>query len=212
MGFSSQSFNHYLIAKKAFEQYSEPNDALITIMFSTMFIEAVLNDTICGENLTHELLVKNNIDSKELDRYKFDFDIYQDQIAFYYKIEVLFEKNGKQNFTNDIEYIELKHLVSLRNSIAHLKPIIKDENGFPKNKISKSALNYLKQKKMVNDPYGIGVDWIDRISNKQVSEWALTVTKQTIEYLYNSTCYPPLGIPQLDFYCLKLSIGKYKNI
>jgi hypothetical protein len=101
-------------------------------------------------------------------------------------------------------------LVSLRNSIAHLKPIIQDESGLPKNKISKSALNYLKQKKIVTSPYDIGVNWIDRISNREVSEWALSVTKQTIEYLYNSTFKPPFGVFQLDFHCQKLSIGKYK--
>lgn len=206
MGLFSQSFHYYNIAVKSFENYSEPNDAIVTIIFSTMFIEAILNDTIARENLTHELHMKNNFKLDEIENYKYDFDIYFDKISFYQKIKVLFEKNGKnENYTNDIEFIELKHLVSIRNSITHLKPIVKEQKGFPK-----AALNYLKNKKKIINPFGEGVHWIDQISNKEMAEWSLKVVKQSIEYFYNSTFKPPFGISQLDFYCLKLSIGKYK--
>lgn len=210
MGLFSQSFNYYRIAKKALDEYSEPNDALITIMFSAMFIEAVLNDTIVAENLTHELLSQHNMDSELLDTYKYDMDIYFDQVAFYDKIKVLFEKNGKFNHENDYQFIELKHLISIRNSLAHLKPIIQEKGGAPKHKISKAALNFLANNKLVSKPFDIGVHWIDRVSNKEVASWSIKVLEQSIEYFYNSTFRAPFGLSQLDFYCLKLRIGKYR--
>lgn len=94
----SQSFHYYRIALKAFENYSEPNDALITIMFSTMFLEAVLNDTIASENMTLELYENFDIGPDKFEKYNFDFDLYIDRIAFFHKIQVLFEKNGKYDF------------------------------------------------------------------------------------------------------------------
>ena len=210
MGLFSQSFNYYRIAKKALDEYSEPNDSLITIMFSAMFIEAVLNDTIVAENLTHELLSQHNMDSEQLEIYKYDMDIYFDQVSFYDKIKVLFEKNGKFNYENDYEFIELKHLISIRNSLAHLKPIIQEKGGAPKHRISKAALNFLANKKLVSKPFDIGVHWIDRVSNKEIAFWSVKVLEQSIEYFYNSTFRTPFGLSQLDFYCLKLRIGKYR--
>ena len=211
MGLFSQSFTYYRIAKKALNEYSEPNDALITIMFSAMFLEAILNDTIAAENLVHELYITNNIDSEQLESYKYDFDIYLDQVAFYEKIRVLFQKNGKFDYQNDVEFIELKHLISIRNSIAHLKPIIQEKGGAPRHKISKSALNFLSNKKLVSKPFDTGVHWIDRVSNKEMAQWSMDVLEQSVEYFYNSTFRAPFGLSQLDFYCLKLSIGKYRK-
>ena len=210
MGLFSQSFNYYRIAKKAIDEYTEPNDALITIMFSAMFIEAVLNDTIVAENLTYELRSQHHMASEQLEIYKYDIDIYFDQIAFYEKIKILFEKNGKFNYENDAEFIELKHLISIRNSLAHLKPIIQEKGGAPKHKISKAALNFLANKNLVSKPFDTGVHWIDRVSNKEVAKWSFKVLEQSIEYFYNSTFRKPFGLTQLDFYCLKLCIGKYR--
>lgn len=212
MGFFSQSFTYYRIAKKALDEYSEPNDALITILFSAMFLEAVLNDTIIAESLVHELYVKNNIDMEELDNYKYDFDIYLDQVAFYQKIEVLFRKNGKFDYQNDVQFIELKHLISIRNSIAHLKPIIQEKGGAPRYKTAKKALNFLSNKKLVFKPFDKGVHWVDKISNKEVAQWSMDVLEKSVEYFYNSTFRYPSGLSQLDFYCMKLSIGKYRQI
>lgn len=211
MGLYSQSFSYYRIAKKALEEYTEPNDALVTIMFSAMFIEAVLNDTIASENLMQELCYQNKIETEYLEKFKYDLDIYLDYVAFYEKIKVLFQQNGKFNYENDAEFVQLKHLISIRNSIAHLKPIIQETGGAPRHKISKSALNFLANKKLVVGPFDKGVHWIDKVSNKEVAQWSIAVLEQSIEYLYNSTYRHPIGLSQLDFYCLKLSIGKYRN-
>lgn len=176
-----------------------------------MFLEAVLNDTIASENMTLELYENFDIGPDKFEKYNFDFDLYIDRIAFFHKIQVLFEKNGKYDFQNDKEYIELKHLVSIRDSLAHLKPIKFENSGYPKHKISKAALNYLTQKKKVVEPFGKGVNWIDRVSNKEMAEWALETLKQSIEYFYDSTFSPPVGITQLEFYCMRLAIGKFRQ-
>ncbi|MBU2566155.1 hypothetical protein KKG46_01190 [Patescibacteria group bacterium] len=225
-GYISESFRFLELAQNNFKNFSDNKDSFTCIIFSAFYIEGVINDIIFHDQLLNQQYkeffakkekplfqkILNFIKGPFIKDEYHDFDLYNERKSFENKTRLIFEKYKNDNFRDDKEYIELKHLFLIRGFLAHLKPIKQDDEGHPEIKICKSALNYLhKNLKIIDDPFARGVFWTDVIMKKEVAEWAIQVAKNSVEYLYNKTFKAPLGNSILDFHCLRLSIGKYKK-
>ena len=208
-GYITESFRYFEIAEKSLNNFDDNKNAYVCIVFSAMYIEGIINDLIFSEKLYERLLAEYK--NVPLDDY-YDFDLYQDKVSFDAKLNVIFDKYSFNDFSRHKEYIELKHLISIRNSLVHLKPLEQNDDGISKIKISKSALNYLyKSLGLISSPFDIGVYWSDTLLNNDVAEWSINVAKQSIEYLFNATFKTPFGNYLLDFHMQRLKIGKWKN-
>jgi len=197
-GYYTESYRYLEIAEETCKDLADIKKAFVCIMFSAMYIEAVINDLIFSEKLNEKLLAKyKNESSKDY----YDFDLYHDKISFDSKLNVIFEKYSLSEYENHKEYIELKHLISIRNSLAHLKPLEQNKEGCAETKISRKALNYLyKNLNLIPNPLGIGMFWANAIKNKKVAEWSIIVAKNSVKYLYDATYTPPFGNSLLHYH------------
>lgn len=196
--FSHDSFRHYEIAKRIHENFNDVTDAYICIIFSAIYIEGVVNEYIYRKGLANRLY--KEIYGEEVND-KIDFDIYQDKISIGDKLTVIFDDCSMEDYRYDKEYIELKHLISLRNELVHIKPLEKDSEGRSIIKIAKKAMNYLhKNLKIIKDPYGVGQFWARTLWNKKVADWALQVAVNSIDYLYEATLVIERGTHTLDYH------------
>tara|TARA_R110002050_G_scaffold253628_1_gene391832 strand:- start:8774 stop:9400 length:627 start_codon:yes stop_codon:yes gene_type:complete len=205
-GYISESFRYYEIAKNNLINFQDNKCAFTCVLFSAMYVEGVINDIIFSDKLTDRVLAKyKNIEPDN----NYDFDLYHDRTSFDSKLAAIFEKYSFDNYEGDKKYIELKHLISIRNSLVHLKPLEQNSKGKSIIRVSKKALNYLHNNlKIISSPFDSGVFWTDTLMNKEVAEWSINVAKQSVEYLYDVTFIPLNGNHQLDFHLKRLRIEK----
>lgn len=186
-GYISESFKYFEIAEGNLNNFTDNKNAFVCIVFSAMYIESVINDIIFTEKFTEKLVAEYR--KEPLDD-QYDFDLYQDKVSINSKLDAIFRKYSFINFKKDKEYVELVHLISIRNALVHLKPLEQNNEGVSKIQTAKAkkALNYLnKGLKIISSPFDVGVYWTDTLMNKDVANWAINVSKKTVSYLYKVT-------------------------
>jgi len=156
----------------------ERERAFVPLVFSVMYIESVLNEVIFTDQLSasiYEEALGKTTTSIEL-------DIYNEYESFKNMVLMIFDRYKVTDYEQDEEFIALTHLMALRSSLVHLKPVEQLQRGEPERKICRSALNYLyKNLKIIDDPFGKGVFWTDVLMRKVVADWAVSVAKNSIE-------------------------------
>lgn len=197
-GYISESFRHYTIAKQIRESIDEPSViSYAVIAHCAIYLEAVLNDVIFAWKMNDD----NDFPNFSLSDNLKEIDLYNEQTSIYLKLNGILFPNSDDKSCQDSEFIEFKHLISIRNSLFHLKPTVQLENGKSGYGGPKKALRYLINKNIIkSDPYGVGVFWADTIDHN-VSDWALNVAGNVILYLYKKTFFKPFGIHQLSWQC-----------
>ena len=185
----SESIRHYRIAIKIRDSINDLTSVSYAVVaHCAIYLEAVLNDIIFSWKTNHENNYPNFAINEELK----NIDLYNEKINITTKLNGILFPNSDSIACQDQEYIEFKHLISIRNALFHLKPTEQLENGESKHTGPHKALKYLKQKKVIkSNPFGRGVFWADTIDHN-VSDWAICVVENTIEYLYQQTYLPTL--------------------
>ncbi len=192
-GYISEASRYFRVAKSSLSLIENDSQyAFVVIVFSAMYMEALVNEVIYVNKLYEQAVCEAT--GREVD--SIDIDIYNETESFMKKVKLILGHYGIESFEHDVEYIELKHLFSIRGQLVHLKPAGQLPSGEPEKALCKSALNYLfKNKKIIQDPNGRGVYWNDVLMTREVAEWLLSVAVQSVDYLYKKsvTWRPPYG-------------------
>ena len=175
---------------------SDSQNAFVSIVFSAMYIESVVNEVIFYDKLSarsHEEYFGKKVKSKN----------YKKSESFKSKVKFIFKHYGLKGYGHDDEYIELLYLIKLRNGLVHLNPVEQKRGGEPEKEICREALDYLHKKlKIIDNPFAIGVYWTDRLMNEQVADWAVATTVTGIKWMFDKTYDGKLGNRTLDWHCI----------
>jgi len=203
----SESFRHYNVAKKIRETMIEPPIVAYAIVSQCAFyVESVVNDVIFSWHMNRN----HSFPNFELHEKLRECDQYNERLNINDKLLWIIHPTISEPNCTEKEYVEFKHLVSIRNSLVHLKPTEQLEDGKSNHKGPRKALNYLHQKKIIEDPFGRGVFWADVIDHK-VSDWTFEVVNNLIVFMYDKTFYKPFGIQVLRWNCQLLGVGPFSK-
>lgn len=180
------------IAKKASENTNEnPEQAIVSLIFSFNCLEAFINETIgaselfCGGRRTHKekelfekMILLQKSKASTLDKYK--------------KSKILFTKN---HWNKDLSpYKEFETLRNLRNSIIHRPPeVILGELSIGEGEYTYSS-KYERPNNELIELADMGVigtiqgdeSWLDLIMTVSFAEWCCQVTEDMIENFLGS--------------------------
>ncbi|PKF56421.1 hypothetical protein CW748_10740 [Alteromonadales bacterium alter-6D02] len=180
------------IAKKASENTNEnPEQAIVSLIFSFNCLEAFINETIgsselfCGgrrspkeKELYEKMLLLQQSKESTLDKYK--------------KSKILFTKNHWNKSLSP--YKEFEILRNLRNSIIHRPPeVILGERTIGEGQYTYSS-KYERPDNELEELAEMGIigsiqgneSWLDLIMTTSFSEWCCKVTEDIIENFLNS--------------------------
>lgn len=204
-GYISEGIRYFRVAKAHCDLVNDDSqNAFVSIIFAAMYIESVVNEVIFTDQLTTKMY--EDAIGKKME--VIDLDIYNERKSFENKVHLILGRFGVSDFENDIEFIELCHLMTLRGFLVHLKPVKQTPGGEPERQICRAALNYLyKNKKLIGDPFGKGVFWTDVLMKREVADWALFISISSIEWLFHKTHDGALGNHTLSWHRL-LTTGK----
>jgi hypothetical protein len=144
----SESFRHYRLAESILDTLGDKDYSSYAIISQCAFyLEAVINDVI--------FLWQFN-DANSFPNFKIHNDL--EQVDLYNGNMNIEDKLNKIVYPDrqDKEYIEFKHLISIRNRLVHLKPTARGVSGESSFSGPKRPLNYLYQKKIVRNPFEKG--------------------------------------------------------
>lgn len=198
-GYISEGIRYFSVASAHRELVdADSQNAFVSIVFSAMYVESVLNEVIF-----HESLMEQQYESVLGVKVKpIEMDIYNEMTSFLDKLCIILGHYGVEGYENDDEFIEMSHLMTIRGFLVHLKPVEQIPNGEPERKICRAALNYLYHNvKIVDNPYGEGVFWTDVLMTRQVAEWAVETVIRGINWLHQKTHDGQLGNHTLTWHC-----------
>ncbi len=198
-GYISEGIRYFRVAKSHCDLVDEDaQNSFVSIVFSAMYVESVVNEVIFTDQLTSRIYEEALGKTTRV----IELDIYNEKKSFEDKIHLILNRFKVTGYEHDKEFIELSHLMTLRGFLVHLKPVEQAPGGEPERRICRAALNYLfKTMKIIDDPFGKGVFWTDVLMKKEVAEWALSVAKNSIEWLFQKTHDGALGNHTLSWHC-----------
>jgi hypothetical protein len=164
--------------------------AFVSIIFSAMYIESVLNEII----FLDQQFAKQYEEYFSRPKQSMAIDLYDERESFEGKLHLILGHYGLNNYEQDAEFIDLTHLMTIRGSLVHLKPVGQLSGGEPERKISKAALNYLHHGlKIIRDPFEKGVFWTDVLMNKEVADWSVKTVVDGVNWMFTKTHDGKLG-------------------
>lgn len=198
-GYFSEGIRHYRVAKAASKLVeNDSQNAFVSLVFSAMYIESVVNEVIFHERLMaqqYQEILGKKVQSIEM-------DIYNEMTSFVDKLHIILSHYGVASYEQESEFIAMTHLMTIRGFLAHLKPVEQIPSGEPERKICRKALNYLHHNlKIVDDPYGKGVFWTDVLMKKEVAIWAVDTAVRGVNWLFKKTHDGALGNHTLSWHC-----------
>ncbi len=190
-GYISEGIRFYRVAGAHCEMAdADSQNAYVSVIFAAMYIESVINEAIFHD----QIMTKIYEECSAKGRAAIDLDIYNETVPFLNKVRLVFEHLNAGEYTQDIEYIELSHLMTLRNFLVHLKPVGQLQGGLPERKQCRKTLTYLfKNLRIIEDPYREGVHWTDVIKTRKVAEWSLSTVTNAVAWMYRKTHDDRLG-------------------
>ena len=204
----SESIRHYRLAKSIMTNIGDKDYSSYAVVSQCAFyLEAVINDVIFLWRFNEN----NSFSNFKIHDDLKNIDLYNERQNIKEKLNKIVYPDRQENDSNhDEEYIEFKHLISIRDRLVHLKPTEQDASGKSRFRGPTEALNYLYQKKIIANPFGKGVFWAD-VLREDVSRWALDLSARIVEYMYEKTYYEPFGILALSWQCQLLRIGPFRK-
>ena len=203
-GYYTEGIRYFRVAENHCELIEGKRErAFVPLVFSAMYLESVVNEVI----FTDQLSARNYKEALGKTKVAIELDIYNEYESFKSKIHMIFNRYDVIGYEQNKEFIELMHLMALRNVLVHLKPVEQIPEGDPERKICRAALNYLhKIVKIIENPFDKGVFWTDVLMREEVAEWAVVTAKNSIEWLYRKTYFKPFGDRTLSWHCQLLGI------
>lgn len=203
-GHISEGIRYFRIAQNHCNLIEENGEnAFVSFVFSAMYVESVVNEVI----FTDQLLARMYEEALGKPTQSIELNIDEPHSLLGCKIPLILDRYNVTDYNQDNEYIALKHLIALRNGLVHLTPMEQGPEGKPKAKTCPAALNYLRRSlNIIDAPFSIGVYWTDVLMRKEVADWAVSVAKNSIGWLYRKTYSKPFGDQTLQWHCQLLDI------
>lgn len=198
-GYISEGIRYFRVANSHREMVeSDSQNAFVSVIFSAMYIESVLNEVIFLDQVTARMYKERVGAHKQ----SMELDIYNEMESFINKLHLILGHYGLSNYEQDAEFIELSHLMTIRGFLVHLKPVEQMPDGESERKICKAALNYMHRTlKIIDDPFARGVFWTDVLMKKEVADWAVNTVVAGVKWMFTKTHDGHLGNHTLSWHC-----------
>jgi hypothetical protein len=204
----SESIRHYRLAESIMTTLGDKDYSSYAVISQCAFyLEAVINDVIFLWQFNED----NSFPNFKIHDDLKSIDLYNEKLNIKSKLnKIVYPDRQEDDINHDEEYIEFKHLISIRDRLVHLKPTEQGASGESLFRGPKSSLNYLYQKQIIGNPFGKGVFWAD-VLREDLSCWALELSARMVEYMYEKTYYEPFGIQALRWQCQLLGVGPFRK-